>query len=378
MEMNNLGLTLALDCVNGGGAERFTLNLASCMADKGREVTLITFTSAADKDFYPVDPRIKRIHLYTIEIAGFTRSKWGEQEENIEKLRVALRQAGNRKVLAIMSKMSIRCLLADDKREFDIYACERSYSKYSLFLRLDEYLRRLLYPLAKRVVIQVDKGGNREWLEKNIPGCNIAVIPNFIMDSVLKDMDNCRKHTSKYEQERYILNCGRLVEVKQHDKLLKAYARMRSLIPELNVRLKIAGIGKLEPELKELARCLGIENMVDFLGWRDDIYSLMKGAEVFALTSAYEGFPNVLLEALACGVPAIAFDCISGPSDIITHDFNGYLVEPDNVDEFAKALCKICSDGVLRETLSANALQVRETFSQEKIMNMWERMIFEG
>lgn len=367
------GITFAVESIGGGGAERVTATLANYWASHGRDVALITFTTSKDCDCYPLDMRVKRIHLCEIELTDFKRSKWGEQEEYIEKLKVALQLAGNKKVVAIMAKMSIRCLLANDSDLYDVYACERAYMPYTLYIDIDRYLRKVLYPRAEYIVIQ-SENGSREWLEQNVPDCRIAVIPNCLTAEVLDKIKNCKKVESL--SQKYILNCARLVEQKQQDKLLCAYARIVSSDPDFDFRLKIVGTGVLENELKSLARDLDIEDRVDFLGWRDDVYSLMKGAHVFAFTSAFEGFPNAVLESMACGVPVVAFDCISGPSDIIIDNNNGLLIELNNVEKFSQGLRKICEDERFHDYLAENTAAVKYRFSEDRVLALWEKMLF--
>src|SRR5690606_4579843 len=116
--------------------------------------------------------------------------------------------------------------------------------------------------------------------------------------------------------------------------LLEAFCRLE----DKEVILKLLGKGSLENELKKLAKDLGIEDRVIFEGFQEDVISYIISAKVVALTSLYEGFPNVLVESIALGTPVVSFDCQSGPSEIIIDGVNGYLVKYLDKDDFAKKL----------------------------------------
>lgn len=369
--MNDSGITIVIHGLSGGGAERSASVLADCWAAEGRDVTLVTFKIAEDEAF-SLSGNVKRIAFDDLS-ADNDSPLWGKEEINIGRLELALRKAGNRNVVSFLARMNLRCLLADSRREYNIFACERSYPKYALINEFDEKLRRLLYPYAKKIVIQTEYG-SRRWIEENIPGCKVSVIPNCITDTVFSEIESAEIFSSV---KPYILSSGRLVELKRYDLLLKIYAGLVQRNPAFgNIDLKIAGDGELAGELERLAEELGVAERVDFLGWRSDIYSLMKGALCLAHTSDYEGFPNVILEAMFAGTPAIAFDCLTGPRDIITDKVNGILVGPGDLSEYSCKLERICLDGDFRVSLRNNMHAVQDKFSQGKIVQMWNRMIW--
>jgi glycosyltransferase involved in cell wall biosynthesis len=132
-----------------------------------------------------------------------------------------------------------------------------------------------------------------------------------------------------------ILAAGRLVPKKDFATLLRAFARVRQTT---EARLIILGEGREKRRLQALARSLGITADLKFAGWIGNPYAYMARAAVFALSSIREGFGNVLVEALACGCPVVATDCLSGPAEILNGGRYGRLVAPGDADALAAAL----------------------------------------
>ena len=103
----------------------------------------------------------------------------------------------------------------------------------------------------------------------------------------------------------------------------------------------------------------------------------MKESDLFVLSSQFEGFPNVLCEAMACGLPVVSFNCPSGPGTIIRDGYDGILVPPGDVEELAVTLVKVMNNTDLRESLSKNAGEIIHRFSVDKVVRMWEELFFE-
>ncbi|MNF98573.1 putative poly(glycerol-phosphate) alpha-glucosyltransferase [compost metagenome] len=126
----------------------------------------------------------------------------------------------------------------------------------------------------------------------------------------------------------------------------------------------------MENELKELAIKLDVANKVDFEGFRENMIPYYLGAKLTLLTSLYEGFPNVLIESITLGTPVVAFDCQSGPREIITK-YNGVLVENGNVEKLEHAISML-----LKETISSSSIiESAEKYKMDVIVNEWENLI---
>jgi glycosyltransferase involved in cell wall biosynthesis len=149
-----------------------------------------------------------------------------------------------------------------------------------------------------------------------------------------------------------ILTVGRLLPQKNHDLLIRAFARARARV---RCRLALIGEGPLLERTRRLAAELSVADDVLFLGWQDNPFVYMKRAALFALSSNHEGFPNVLVEAMACGCPVVSTDCPSGPREILQSGRSGILVPVDDEAALADAFVRVLEDEAYRATLGRKA-----------------------
>lgn len=169
----------------------------------------------------------------------------------------------------------------------------------------------------------------------------------------------------------YIIAAGRFDSgnVKQFDKLIIAYSN--SILPKKGIALVLLGDGERKDALKALAIKSGVRDRVHFLGFKNNPYKYFKNAKFLVLSSKYEGFPMALIESLACGTPVIAFDCLSGPKEIVLDKENGLLVENQNFEKLTLAMNSFAEDTVLWLSCKSNSLKSSQRFSVKKIGEQW-------
>lgn len=165
-----------------------------------------------------------------------------------------------------------------------------------------------------------------------------------------------------------VLGAGRLTPQKDFPTLLKAFARVRAERP---IRLLILGEGKQRAELRTLTAALGIAEDVSLPGFVDNPYAYMAGAALFVLSSAWEGFGNVLAEALACGCPVVSTDCPSGPAELLDHGRYGALVPVGNDEALARKILETLDRPRDREYLQARASE----FSIERACTAYSQVL---
>jgi glycosyltransferase involved in cell wall biosynthesis len=171
-----------------------------------------------------------------------------------------------------------------------------------------------------------------------------------------------------------IVSVGRLSKEKGYPYLLQAVAR---ILPQRQVRLVIVGEGPQRAELESLARELGIAESVDLIGYRENPFKYLARAQLFVLSSLWEGLPGVLVEAMACGAPVVATDCRSGPSEIITNDAEGLLVPTADVEALAEAMLKVLSDATLADRMQGAGRARAQDFHVTKIAREYEQFFLE-
>jgi N-acetylgalactosamine-N,N'-diacetylbacillosaminyl-diphospho-undecaprenol 4-alpha-N-acetylgalactosaminyltransferase len=236
-------------------------------------------------------------------------------------------------------------------------------SKLENYLPKNKFLTNYLYGEAHKIVCVAK--ANEKLVVENYQLKNTATIYNPID---FKEIEIKKEEPIDFNFE-YILAVGRFVELKQFDKLIKSYAN--SILPQKQVKLVFVGEGEELLLCKELVSSLNIEDNVVFVGFSSNPYKYMQNAKFLVLTSKYEGFPLVILEALACKTPVISFDLLSGPNEIIVNKQNGLLVETQNFEKLTEAINLLILDEKLYATCKSNALQSVQKFSFEEIKKEW-------
>ena len=358
-------VALLIAGLGAGGAERVMALLAGGLANHGHEVSLITLASAGE-DFYAVDPRVRRIG---IALRGDSCSRSAALRANVQRLR-ALRRAiadvAPDVVLSFVTRMNVLVILASLGMAARVIVSERIDPASHREQWPWAGLRRLVYGRADAVVVQTEHAA--DWFRQHFgSGTRVFVVPNPVTPA-------SSVPASVRLPQPTMLAAGRLVKQKGFDILIEAFATMSQALPQLT--LAIAGEGPEAPGLQALVAKLGLSGRVLFLGQVADLPALMRQAYAFILLSSrYEGFPNVLLEALANGAAVIASDCPSGPREILRGGAYGLLVPAQNPEALARAGMRLATDAGLRQRLAHGGPAAAAEYSLEPIVARWESIL---
>lgn len=352
-----------------GGAQRVVATLSNHWAAKGWNVDIVTLEDV-QTDFYTLDARVSRHQLAAA--ADESRKGLWANLRRIRALRRVLLKRQPDVAVAMMETASVTLALAGRGLHTVLIGAERTHPPFSEIPNHWKLARNYCLGMLDAVVAQTEVTAN--WLRRHTRSRQIHVIPNPI-ELPLDRHDPVVPPPERDGTTRILLGMGRLVPPKNFGSLIEAFARIADALPQW--RLVITGDGPERRALLSLAQKLGISSRVSLPGVVGNAGAWYQRADLFALTSTFEGFPNTLLEALAHGVPAVAVDCDAGPRDLVRHCVDGLLVPAGNVELFADNLRTLMSDDSLRAEYSRRAAEARARFSVNHITDQW-RNVFES
>lgn len=358
-------LTLVIYSLSAGGAERVMSILANYWAEKGWPVTLLSFDDGSKDPFYKLHPSIIRRPL---GIAGASFNVLQGLINNIKRIRVlrqAIKTSAPEVVIAFTSRVNVQVLLAALGLDLPVVISERTVPAQRSLGRIWNFLRHWCY--AKSSCLIVQSQGVLSYFQDG-SNMRMRVIPNPVMAS--NGFGSGLENKKSAPAKKVLLSMGRLTQVKGFDLLLKAFSQVAQNHSDWS--LVIWGEGPERGSLEKLRDDLGLHDCVQFPGLTNAPAQEMRRADLFALTSRWEGFPNVICEAMVCGLPVISFDCPHGPREIIRENIDGILVPHKDVDALAASLHSLMGNEAERNRLSARAPEVLERFGLKKVMGMWE------
>ncbi|MEH1829420.1 MAG: glycosyltransferase family 4 protein [Nostoc sp.] len=361
-------LTLVIHSLFSGGAERVMSTMANYWAAKGWEITLLAMCGNEVTPFYTLDSKVTYIPLGIAinsanKIIGVWNNLW-----RIKIMKDAITRSNPDIIISFMDTTNIIVLMATRGLSIPVVVSERIEPSRSPLGRVWKKLRKLTYSYADKIVVQSNSAFSYFLDTLKINTCIIIPNPVLLPPKVQNISD---KVVGNYS----LMAMGRFEIQKGFDILLKAFAKIKDTYPKW--KLIILGDGSLRFELESLRDELGLSNQVYLPGKTNNPYEFLREANIFVMSSRYEGFPNALCEAMACGLPVISTDCPSGPREIIRDGVDGILVPSENVYALATAMERLMSNEQERQHLAANASDVTQRFSLEKVMGMWEKLIEE-
>ena len=354
----------------GGGAERAVVWLSHGLLERGHILSVITLSGAAD-DFHILPEGVTRIALDVRSESSTPLHGLWRNVKRSSALRAALKHTAPDVVIAHINQTNVLAAFASLGAAWPLIVVEHSGTLLKSPGRVWRVLRRALYGRAARVVCVSQGAANYfDWLSKS----RKSVIYNPLIappETPLPDLP-----PMAHDGRRWVVAMGRLLHVKGFDLLLDAWARIAAQ-HKANWQLLILGAGPLRARLEKQRDTLQLQDSVTFTGLVPQPFAVLRRAELFVMPSRAEGLPYALLEAMACGCPAVAFDCPDGPREIIRYGVDGLLLPNGDTPALAAALDNLLSDDVVRQRLAQNAPEVLERFGLAAAVAQWETLLRE-
>ncbi|WP_176431337.1 glycosyltransferase [Anaerovirgula multivorans] len=339
MERKNQDKTIHIfiGSLRGGGAERICVTIANGLINRGYNVKLIVLNlnnAVYQKQLHP------QVQIFNLK-KKHTRRCFFSIYSYILKNKPAT-------ILVFNYQIALILVLIKITRQYNYKIIARNINTLSVKLKHEKSfwnkyiingITKVLYKKVDLVIAQSENMKNDLIKNYNFSIDKLNVINNPIPYHIEAHRKTEKNHIKNNKRSiKEILFIGRLEEAKGLDMLLNAIKICISV--DKHIILRVVGRGSLEQKLKKRVQEEGMDSNVIFEGFAQNVISYYENAAVTVLSSYYEGFPNVLVESIALGTPVVAYDCPSGPKEIINNGVNGFLVEYLNVQELSKYLLK--------------------------------------
>lgn len=341
-----------------GGTERVFVNLAEYFYSIGCKVTVVT--QYCGNNEYAINKGIYR-ELSDITEAETSGSRIVNFCRRILKLRAVLKRIQPDLVLSCIGKNNFMALISSFFEKTKVVVSVRGEPASEYNSRKMRFLVKTLFAKADGIILQTEDSKKffPEYLQKKIVVLQNSLNPLFMQE--------------RYEgiRDKQIVSMGRLDANKNQVMIIQAFAKIAEQYPEYSVVLYGEGEGRVNLE-REIAE-LKLQNRIQLPGTAADVVAAIRKASVFVLSSNTEGMPNVLIEAMALGLPIISTDCpCGGPKELIRQGKNGILISVGDVVGLAAALTEVLGDVLLADKMGRNAAKIQERLNPEKINRQWQ------
>ena len=351
--------------LNIGGAEKTIVSLANELALENIPVDLLLMNSEGEL----LDQVSEGVRIIELFKGTVSTNKLFLLFRSVSGLIHYMNKVRPTVILSSVFGANITTILSSLLTRSDIQVVIREASSLKNYSLIEKLLIKALYFRSKKI-IAVSKSGATQ-LEKFIGAKKgqIEVIHNAVSISKIRALAKRDISLEEFSSKPYIVSVGRLVEAKAFDILIEAFWTCSKLYSQIN--LVIVGEGPQRTVLENKIEMLGLSDKVILLGEKTNPFPYIKEAELFVLSSRWEGFPNTLLEAMCLGVPIVATDCEFGPKEILSEVRANELVPVDNVEHLTRAINLILSGSSEPIDYSATL----SDFSYEKIIKQYSDIL---
>jgi glycosyltransferase involved in cell wall biosynthesis len=368
-----MNLLFYIYSLGSGGAERVTVNLANYWAGRGWRITVVTAATVAD-DIYVLNPAIARISLNLPQNGGNPGAKLTRAVKRAWALRRMLLNVKPDLAVAMMdTSCATLALAASGLRGIVPVGSLHNHPPCIATNSLFHAIQSMTYRnLAALFVLTRETAA---WIAANTYARRIEVVPNPIPWPLAGGSPKLNPDSICKPGRKLLLAAGRLVPQKGFDLLIEAFAHLAERHNDWD--LTILGEGPERQRIEQTISERGLGTRVKLPGWAGNMPDWYRRARLYVMSSRHEGFPNTLAEAMAHGLPAVSFNCDTGPGDIIRDGIDGFLVPTEDVPALVASLERLMSDEDLCEAFGSAAKQARDRFSMERVTQMWESVFEE-
>tara|TARA_B100001059_G_C17836435_1_gene588500 strand:+ start:3917 stop:4999 length:1083 start_codon:yes stop_codon:yes gene_type:complete len=353
-----MNVCFVISSLRQGGAERVVSLIANELTQINNfSVNIITVNKAM-----PAYALSSSVTLHDLQVRN-NKTLPLNSIERVFKTTKKIREIKPDIIISFMTATNCETIIASKIVRKPLIISERSNPYFSCVNIFWKAWRRIGYPFVDRLVCQTQ--GSKDfysWVKRT------TVIFNPVR--------NIKTQLCTNKKEPFILAVGSLKPEKGFDLLIKAFALAVTNNKTLNWKLIIVGEGSERSNLEKLIVDLRLESKVALPGASKNVDDYYSTASIFALSSKYEGMPNVLVEALSCGLPCISFDCDYGPSEVLANE-SGVLIENGNVYAFSSKLEELMAEPQIRRLLSQRAKKRAKAFHLTSITHQWIHLINE-
>lgn len=344
-------LAFVIDDITGtGGVERVTIFLANSLSSEYM-VTIISLNGKNKELFYCLDKSVSLIFQHKVNALT----------KNI-KLANLLKKINPCFIISMsMGRLSFRLSLIKIIFKIKSKLILSEHNAFRSSGKIIQTLKLFSYEFSDHVILLTQH--DRRIITKKVK-TKVTVIPNFSFYENYK--------TSDVNKQRVVLSVGRISYQKGFDRAIKIW----SMLPPNQWKLLIVGKGSEADrvELQSLIDNAGLSNVIEVREPTAQLEELYASASIYMMTSRFEGLPLVLIECKSFGIPAIAFDCETGPSEIINNKVDGFLIPDGDEIDYCDKLYTLMHNDTLRDNFSSSALANAKIFSQENYLFKWKKI----
>jgi len=372
-----LKLMALIHSLKGGGSERVLTNLLKGLNRNEFSITLVLYEGIFD---YPI-PEDVEVRILNISTGRNIFKLTASFVLKLFSLAALIKKEKPDVIFSLLSSTNVAVTIAKllSGIQCKLIISEHTYPsvnlKNELYGTITKGFMKRCYPKADKI-IAVSEGIKKDLIQNfhaQEDRTTVIYNPVNIKEIEILSVEKV-EHPWFQEQIPLIISVGRLTKQKGYPYLLKAFSIVKK---QLKSRLVIIGEGEDKTTLVNMAIELGIKEDIEFFGFQKNPFKYMKKSSLFVLSSLYEGFPNVLLEAMALGLPIISTDCPSGPSEIIEDRKDGLLVPVKDDNSLAQAILEVLRNDELKKNLSRAAKLSVEKFELNKITEKYSTIFCE-